>query len=47
MQVFLDATAQGANGNAAYPYQGSFSTVSNPATTAFTIVNYSPGYTAA
>ena len=39
VQVFLDTTAQGANGNAAFSYQGSFSTVSNPATTAPSIVN--------
>ena len=44
MQVFLDITAQDMAGNPVNAYQGSFTTVGDPATTAPAVVNYSPGY---
>ena len=43
VQVFLDTTAQDLEGNAVNGYQGSFKTVGDPATTAPTVVNTSPG----
>ena len=42
VQVFVDATAEDAGGNAVTPYQASFTTAGDPATTAPAVINYSP-----
>jgi hypothetical protein len=42
VQVFLDATAEDTDGNAVTAYQGSFTTVGDPSSTAPAVVNYSP-----
>ena len=42
VQVFLDATALDTSGNTVTAYKGSFTIVSDPATTIPTLVNYSP-----
>jgi large repetitive protein len=44
VEIFLDATALGTNGNAVTAYKGQFSIVADPATTTPVVVNYSPGY---
>ena len=42
VQVFLDATTLDTNGNTVTAYKGSFTVLSDPATTTPTLVNYSP-----
>jgi hypothetical protein len=44
IQVFLEATAQDMKGNGVNPYQGSFRTASDPATTAPAVTAVSPSY---
>jgi hypothetical protein len=46
VQVFLDATGEDTDGNTVTAYQGSFTAVGDPGSTAPAVVNYSPAYNA-